>query len=105
MSFKDFIDSSITTYAWVSTDKYSKDTYSTTGVVHDARIKTNTKIITNSEGNDITPDVKISIDGDAAIEANYKIMIGLNEYSIDRIYKPKGVKQVHHTIIYATKVG
>ena len=105
MAFTDFLNTSITAYAYVSADKYSKATYATSGTSYDARVKTNNKIITSAQGEDITPDVKISIEGDASINPEDKLVIGSDTYEINRIYKPQGVRVVHHTTIYATKVG
>lgn len=105
MAFKDFTNTTVTTYAFSSEDKYGEATYAATGTVHDARVKTNNKTITNAQGVDITPDVKVSIEGDASIEPDDKLVIGLDTYEINRIYKPQGVAVVHHTSIYASKVG
>ena len=105
MAFTDFLNTSITAYAYVSADKYSKPTYASTGTSYDARVKTNNKVITSVLGEDITPDIKISIEGDASINPEDKLVIGSDIYEINRIYKPTGVKTVHHTSIYATKVG
>ena len=105
MAFNDFINTSIYTYPYVSADKYSTATYSSTGTSWDARVKTNNKVITNMQGVDITPDIKVSLEGDANIDIKDKLVYASDTYEINRIYKPQGVRVVHHTTIYATKVG